>query len=225
MSAQPKPESWFHSPEFDSECKRRRAQQRAYFRGKVREEIADPEEISSEERKRTKALKRYFSRERDTKARRGDPRQALPFGTDLQAFADTFSVKPERLAQAVEMKRRGLHAKAKRLALCGRIGKRLDCTRFGNHKFLQSYVCRCRYCEICGPAWFRKKFAELLVILQSVIEHLLHEGQQRGREMVLAKMDFTVPSTGAMPTPEFVRKFHADLHRFWRGGATIRHLP
>lgn len=216
MSTQPKPESWFHSAEFDGECRRRRAQQRAYFRGKVREEIADPEEISSEERRRTQARGRYFSRETDAKSRRGDPRQALPIGTDLQTLADTFGAKPERLAQAVEMKRRGLHAKAKRLALCGRIGRRVNCTSSEDHKFLQSYMCRCRYCEICGPAWFRKKFADLLAGLQPICECLLHEGQRCGRKMVVAKLDVTVPNTGAMPTPEFVRKFHADLRRFWR---------
>jgi hypothetical protein len=34
--------------------------------------------------------------------------------------------------------------------------------------------------------------------------------------MVVAKLDFTVPKTRTMPTPGFVRKFHADLRRFWR---------
>jgi hypothetical protein len=48
------------------------------------------------------------------------------------------------------------------------------------------------------------------------VEHLLHDGEHRGRRMVIAKLDFTVPNKGEMPTPEFVRKFHADLHRFWR---------
>jgi hypothetical protein len=48
------------------------------------------------------------------------------------------------------------------------------------------------------------------------VEHLLHDGEQHGRTMVVAKLDFTVPNTGEMPTPEFVRAFHADLRRFWR---------
>ena len=34
--------------------------------------------------------------------------------------------------------------------------------------------------------------------------------------MVIAKLDFTVPKTDGMPSTEFVRKFHADLRRFWR---------
>jgi hypothetical protein len=216
VSAQPKLESWFHSPEFDAECRRRRAQQGAYFRRKVREEIADPEDISSEERRRTQARERYFSPDTDAKSRRGDPRSALPDGTDLPALADTFGAKPERLAQSAEMKRRGLHAKAKRHIFCGRIGRRLNCTASEHHKFFQPYLCRCRYCESCGPAWFRGKFSDLRVALEPVVEHLLHEGQQGGRRIVVAKLDFTVPNTGAMPTPEFVKTFHKDLHRFWR---------
>lgn len=216
MSSQAKPESWFHSPEFDAECRRRRAQQSAYFRRKVSEEIADPEEVSSEERRRTAVRERYFSRETDAKVRRGDPRQALPVGADLQAFADTFGAEPERLVQATEMKQHGLHCKAKRLVLCGRIGHRLDCTASKHHRFFQPYMCRCRYCETCGPAWFREKFSDMCVALEPVVAHLLHEGQQRRHKIVKAKVDFTVPNTGAMPTPEFVRKFHADIRRFWR---------
>jgi hypothetical protein len=56
----------------------------------------------------------------------------------------------------------------------------------------------------------------MVVALEPVVEHLFHEGQARGRAMVLAKLDFTVPKTAGMPSPEFVRKFHSDLHRFFR---------
>lgn len=214
MSAQTKPESWFHSPEFDAECRRRRAQQRAWFRQKAKETVADPDDVQPSV---VAARNRYFDRVNDKKPNSsGDPRQALPVGNDLQAFADTFGVEPERLAQATEMRRRGLHAKAKRNVLCGRIGRRLDCTASEHHKFFQPYMCRCRYCETCGPTWFREKFSDMVAALEPVAEYLLHEGHQRGREMVLAKLDFTVPKTGAMPQPEFVRKFHADLRRFFR---------
>jgi hypothetical protein len=36
--------------------------------------------------------------------------------------------------------------------------------------------------------------------------------------MVVAKIDFTVPNTGVMPTREFVQQFHSDLGRFWDRG-------
>jgi hypothetical protein len=212
VSAYAKPESWWHSPEFDAECRRRRAQQRVFFRRKAREQVADPEEISSQRRAETEARDRYFSRE--VKARRGDPRNALPRGNDLQAFADTFGVEPARLAQAEAMQGLGLVYKAKRLVFCGRVGRRLDCTGCPK-RFFQPYMCRTRYCPICGPAWFRREFSDLLVALGPVVEHLLDEGRKRGREIVVAKIDFTVPNAGAMPKREFIRKFHSDLGRFW----------
>jgi hypothetical protein len=195
VSAQAKPETWFHSPEFDSECRRRRAQQRAYFKRKTIEpELADPDEFTPG---RKRARDKYFS-EPGTKRPCGDPRQALPSGSDLKALADTFG------------------AKAKRLIFCSRIGRRVDCTASQRHRFFQPYRCRNRYCEYCGPSWFREKFSELLATLGPVVAHLLDDGLKRQRKMVLAKLDFTVRNTGVMPTPQFVRKFHADLRRFWR---------
>ena len=208
----PEPESSFHSSGFDAEYRRRRARKRAFFKRKALEEVADPEEFTPGW-KRTRD--KYFSEPGATRPR-GDPCQALPLGSDLQALADTFGAAPKRLAQAEEMRRRGLHVKAKRLVLCNRIGHRVDCTASPEHRFFQSYRCRCRYCESCGPSWFREKFSDLLAALEPVVQHLLDEGRKHGLETVIAKIDFTVPNTGAMPSQEFVRKFHADLRRFWR---------
>jgi hypothetical protein len=216
VSPQPKPDSWFHSPEYDAQYRRRLAQQRARSHQKLGEEIADPEEISSEERRRTRAREKYFSRKGGGKHHHSDPRKGLPEGTDLRALADTFGATPERLAQASEMKHHGLHTKAKRNVLCGRIGRRIDCTASDHHKFYQPYMRRCRYCRTCGPAWFRQKFSEMVAALEPVVEHLLHDGLLRGREMVIAKFDFTVPKTPGMPPTEFVKRFHADIRRFWR---------
>ncbi len=213
MFGQTKPDSWWKSPDGDAEYRRRRAKQRAFYRRKAREEVADPEEISSTERRRQVARREYFSR---NAKRCGDPRWSLPSGGDLQAFADTFGAESQTLAQAFALSQRGLLAKAKRLILCGRMGHRVDCMADEAHKFFQPYMCRGRYCTVCGPAWFQRRFSELLAELEPVVEHLLHEGQTRGRKTVVAKIDFTVPNTGRMPTPDFVRKFHADLHRFWR---------
>jgi hypothetical protein len=49
-----------------------------------------------------------------------------------------------------------------------------------------------------------------------VVEKLHCEGGRRGREMVTAKLDFTIPNDGHMPVPAEVRKFHDDMRRFWR---------
>ncbi len=49
-----------------------------------------------------------------------------------------------------------------------------------------------------------------------MVEKLECEGSRNGRQIVTAKLDFTVPNDGQMPSPKDVRKFHADLRRFWR---------
>jgi len=219
LFAAPKPDarpddSWYHSPEFDSQYRRRRARRR---RGVVPASvaIADPEEISSEARRRTDAHARYFSG-RGEKRRGCDPRLALPECNDLPTLADTFGASPERLAQAMEMGERGLRRKAKRLLLCGRVGHRLNCSESPEHRFLRPHMCRTRYCETCGPAWFRQQFSELSATLEPVIEHLSDEARKSGRNGVIAKLDFTIPNTGAMPASEKVRQFHQQMRDFWR---------
>jgi len=207
-------DSWFHSADFDNECRSRRTQQRAWFRRKALESVADPEDFQPSV---VAARRKYFDRNGERKPpHRGDPCQELPRGSDLEAFANTFVARPERLAQAQELQRRGLAIKAKRLVCCAVIGRRVNCSGSELHRFFQSYLCHSRYCAICGPAWFRQKFSEAVSALEPVAEHMLHEGQRRGKKMVVAKLDFTVPNTGEMPGPEFVRKFHADLRRFLR---------
>jgi hypothetical protein len=209
-------DSWSHSPEFDAQHRRRRAQQRAFFRAKARatETVGDPDDFQPSV---AAARNEYFNPANDKKRKPcGDACQELPRGSDLKAFADTFGTDPQCLTQALGMAKHGLRCKAKRFVLCGRIGRRIDCTGSEIHRFCQPYMCRCRYCQICGPAWFRGKFAELRVTLQPIVEHLLHEGKQARRKMVVAKLDFTVPNSGAMPSAGFVRQFHSDLRRFWR---------
>lgn len=220
-------DSWFASPEYDAQFRRRRTRERSQRQRSVRrlnlpglgserpEVVADPEEISSYARRRAKAYADYFSLDVKSRRPRGDSAMSLPDGNDLLLLADTFGASPERLAQAVEMQRRGLGRKAKRQVLCGLLGHRVNCTENEAHRFFQPYGCRCRYCETCGPAWFREKFSELLCMLDPIVEHLLDEGRKRGRQIFVAKIDFTVPNTHAMPTPDAVRRFHKEMHDFW----------
>jgi hypothetical protein len=211
-----KPDSWDHSPEFDAQYRKSRARRRGRLgrSNRLIGTVADPEEISSEARRKAEAHARYFSGE-STERRGGDPRLALPEGNDLRVLAETFGASPERLAQAVAMHRRSLGGKAKRLVLCGRIGHRVNCSESSEHRFLQRYLCHTRYCDTCGPAWFRQQFSVLSTRLEPVIEHLFHEGQKRGREMVIAKLDFTTWNTGGMPEPQLVRKFHREMNDFF----------
>lgn len=176
------------------------------------EETADPDDFTP---RLKRAREKYFA-EPGTKRSHRDPRQELPRESDPQVLADTFGTESGRLEQAQAMVRRGLRVKAKRLTLCERIGRRLNCLESLDHRFFRSYRCHCRYCIVCGPIWFRQKFSELLGSLEPVVKRLLHEGHKRGMEMVIAKLDITVPNTGAMPTPTAVRKFHKDCHRFRR---------
>jgi hypothetical protein len=210
-------DSWSHSPEFDSRYRQRRAHRRKCLERPAPslETVVDPEDVSSEARRRADAYGRYFSG-RGEKRRGGDPRLALPECSDLPALAGTFGASPKRLAQAERMGERGLRWKAKRLVLCGRIGHRVNCSESPEHRFLQPYMCRARYCETCGPAWFRQQFSELSAVLEPVIEHLSDEARKRGRGFVVAKLDFTIPNTGAMPASETIRQFHCQMHFFWR---------
>lgn len=171
------------------------------------------------ERERTRRFDRYVSRPGPEKKKRGrDPREALPESNDIEALADTFGASDRRRRQAQALERHGLHSKAKRVVLCGRLGRRLNCLseHAREHRFFRPYRCHGRYCEVCGPAWFRKKFSDLLSILPPVIEQILKTCRERGIIYVIAKLDFTIPNTGQMPKLEQVRDFHRALHDFWR---------
>lgn len=169
------------------------------------------------EESRARRVDGYLSRPEPENRKRGrDPREALPECDDLEALADTFGANERQRRQGVALERRGLHAKAKRHILCGRLGKRQNCQENDRHRFFRSYRCQGRYCEACGPAWFRKKFSDLLLALEPLVDRLLHDGARRGREMVVANVDFTTPNTGEMPEPEQVRGFHRAQHDFWR---------
>lgn len=182
------------------------------------ETIADPEEFSSFEQRRQERYQKYFGSQKPVL---GDPRDGLPILPEDTAstLASRYGASPERLAQAVALESYELYAKAKRLALCGRLGHRINhqTTQGACHrKFFESYFCREKYCTFCGPQQFRKLFGKLQNTLTPVVERLLREGVRNGRNMVTAKLDFTVRNDGHMPTPEAVRKFHDDMRKFWR---------
>jgi hypothetical protein len=142
----------------------------------------------------------------------------LPEDT-ASTLASRYGTPSDRLLQALALESCGLRGKARRLVLCGRLGRRIDHQKSRHacrRKFYELHFCREKYCTFCGPQQFRELFAKLQNALTPVVERLLCEGARSGRQMVTAKLDFTVPNDGRMPTPETVRKFHADLRRFWR---------
>ncbi len=187
------------------------------FHSSLAREIAE-RRTQAIERTRGRLFDRYLSRPTPEKKKKGrDPREALPKGDDIASLADTFGASERQKQQALAYDERpGLHRKAKRIALCGNLGKRQNCMAEDSHRFYRPCRCGCRYCPECGPAWFRKKFSDLLFALPPLIERLVSAGEKRGRRVVIARLDFTVRNTGTMPTPEQVRKFHRNIHRFWR---------
>jgi hypothetical protein len=203
-----------HSPEYDARYRRSRCRARRGRRAADAVVIADPENVSREGKQIAEARNRYFGGQ--DKPRRGDPLLALPQCDDLPTLADTFGTPTERLAQGQAMAARGLGRKAKRLVLCGRIGHRVNCSEHSEHRFSVPYLCRTRYCETCGPQWFRQKFSDLVAALEPIVEHLTDESRRAGWTLVIAKLDFTVPNTGTMPAPQRIRTFHRDMHDFWR---------
>lgn len=111
----------------------------------------------------------------------------------------------------------GLKAKAKRKAHCGLLGQRWNCAGDRDHDFFKPYMCGCRYCVACAPGIFGALFAKH-VKLQKVVEKLVPDwpASRCYHTGVVAKIDFTVRNTGAMPIPKEVRKFNRDIKKFFR---------
>lgn len=214
----PKPSPVFsfddHSPEFDAQYRRKRRNRFKSIATVAVETVADPDEVSSEERRKKRGYEKYFGSQQ--KPRGGDATAALPESRDLPALADSFGSSAESLAQAVSMDGYGMRGKAKRFLLCARIGKRINCAGDSAHVFLRPFYCRCRYCQTCGPAWFRQKFSDLVFALDPVILRLVELWELRGRKAVIAKLDFTIRNDRVMPTAVKVREFHAQMRDFWR---------
>lgn len=182
------------------------------------EQIADPEEISSFARRRTNRLNEYFG---SRKPAPRDPRDGLPVlpEDNASSLARRYGTSPERLSQALALESHGHRSKARRLVLCGMLGHRINHqTSRGacNREYYEPYFCREKYCTFCGAQQFRELFARLKEALTPVTERLICEGSKNGRRIVIAKLDFTIPNNGQMPTPQQVRNFHTDMRRLWR---------
>ena len=150
-----------------------------------------------------------------------DPRYGLPVLPEDTAatLARRYGASKERLYQGLALHSHGLHGKARRLVLCGRLGRAIDhqvergsCDR----KFFEQYFCREKYCTFCGPPTIPRVVWKIAKHLSPVAEKLICEGVRHDRRMVTAKIDFTTRNSTATPTDQDVREFHADMRRFWR---------
>jgi len=164
-------------------------------------------------------LDTYFAdKGQSAKIRRGDPSRALPkflsFDERIE-YAQEWGASDERIEQAKHLADFGLDKKARRLPLCGILAKRVDCRGKCRTTYFERFGCNLRYCTVCGERGFRALFSKYMgyePIAQKIIERV----SAQGRNPVIAKLDFTTPSDGKMPTKAYVRKFHRDLWRFRR---------
>jgi hypothetical protein len=160
----------------------------------------------------------YFAKDGKRTIRRGDPSFTLPkfssFAEQLE-FARHWGAEDFRLEQAKALANLGSEKSARRLAVCGILAKRKDCRGSCRTKYFDRFGCNLRYCTVCGENGFRKLFSRYMG-LESSAKTIIERVRQQGRTPVTAKLDFTAPSDGKMPSKAEMKKFHRDLWRFRR---------
>jgi hypothetical protein len=123
----------------------------------------------------------------------------------------------EKLEKAKCLCDHNLTKKAERELACGLLGGIVIC---GNgHQFKVAYECGNRYCIRCGPKASSKLFAKHHQRLAPVVARLApcwppHRGEKP--QVVIAKIDFTLRNTGAMPTPKLMRRLNDCIKKFYR---------
>ena len=164
-------------------------------------------------------LDSYFARKGDSgKIRRGDPSRALPKFLCFEErvdYAREWGADAARIAQAKYLVAFGLSKKAARLPLCGILAKRVDCRGKCRTKYFERFGCNLRYCTVCGEHGFRTLFSKYMAY-EPIAQKIIARVRAQGRDPVIAKLDFTTPSDGKMPSKVYIRKFHRDLWRFRR---------
>jgi hypothetical protein len=131
--------------------------------------------------------------------------------------------KPEKLAKAKALYERGLVKKAQRELACGLLGSVVICPN--GHQFCVGYDCGHRFCPDSGPKYARRLFGKYVDRFRTVASHLVpcwppHSGQKPA--FVIAKIDFTLRNTGAMPDRARNRALNTSIKKFCR--ALERHL-
>ena len=102
-------------------------------------------------------------------------------------------------------------AKAHRFWKCHREGIPLDCSRDSAHKFFVPYQCGCRFCENCAPVLQRQLSARYLGPVMSVVN-----ARAARPGYTLARVNFSVRSTGEVFTAERVRWFNDCIRKLFR---------
>lgn len=117
----------------------------------------------------------------------------------------------ERGRTAMVMHQYGMRGKAKRFAICGRVGFAADCQEIDAHRFYQRFRCGSRYCAQCGPA----TMAALINRHQpAIVAFLEREPVRRG--WTLAQITLTVRADGGAVQPDDVRQFNSRVKKCFR---------
>ena len=117
-------------------------------------------------------------------------------------------------ARALFKRERLLANKARRYADCRLYGYERVCSGNYSHKFYQRYLCEMRFCQDCAPVLYRNLFRRLVGPLLSFIKR-----QTPRKGYTLARINFTVRSTGEVPTPEQIKKFNSDIRKVLKAEA------
>jgi len=159
-------------------------------------------------KKGTGAVLRLKGPHEEQQVKRGDDRKELPPLPEWNAIG----VRGET-AQLIYA--HGLPSKAYRYGRCGRYGiplqgHGLQC-KFKEKSFGR-YRCSLRFCDLCGPANYRRLFERYAPAIGDVVAR---ESSRCG--YVLARVNWTIRATGEMPTTEEIRWFNAALRKHVKG--------
>ena len=105
----------------------------------------------------------------------------------------------------------GFGAKAHRFWKCHREGIPVDCSRDSTHKFFVSYLCGCRFCRECAPILQRQLSARYLGPVISVVK-----AKATRPQYTLARVNFSVRSTGEVFTAKRVKWFNGCIRKLFR---------
>ena len=109
----------------------------------------------------------------------------------------------------------GLKSKAYRYGRCGRYGIPLqghDLQCKFKEKSFGRYRCGLRFCDLCGPANYRRLFERYAPAIAEVVAR---ESARQG--YVLARLNWNVRATGEMPTAEEIRWFNGAIGKHLKG--------
>lgn len=109
-------------------------------------------------------------------------------------------------AHALYKRARRLANKAKRYADCRLYGYERVCSGNFLHKFYQRYGCGLRFCQPCAPMLFRNLFRRCVGPLVAFMK-----SQPYRKGYTLARINFTLRSSGDVPKSEEIKKFNCDI--------------